>query len=119
MELDTLPHELPRRPSSHRGTGPDRDLPEAGNRFAHPQLLENEGWNVPEIWLINGREPNHYVDVTETLDRKIAALRAYASQSADSDRLINSMRERIAPNTAAAGLPEGRFAEAFQVVANR
>jgi hypothetical protein len=29
------------------------------------------------------------------------------------------MRERMMPNTAAAGLANGRYAEAFQVVANQ
>jgi LmbE family N-acetylglucosaminyl deacetylase len=111
--------------ADHRATGElalTAIYPDAGNRFAHPQLLEDEGlepWNVPEIWLINGREPNHYVDVTDVFDRKIAALRAHASQTAQPNRLVNNMRERIAPNTAAAGLPEGRYAEAFQIVANR
>jgi LmbE family N-acetylglucosaminyl deacetylase len=110
--------------ADHRATGElalTAIYPDAGNRFAHPQLLDEglEPWNVPEIWLINGREPNHCVDVTETFDRKIAALRAYRSQTADPDRMVNRMRERIAPNTAAAGLPEGRLAEAFQVVTNR
>jgi LmbE family N-acetylglucosaminyl deacetylase len=110
--------------ADHRATGElalTAIYPDAGNRFAHPQLLENEGlepWNVPEIWLMNGREPNHYVDITEVFDRKVAALRTYASQTADPDRLVSRMQERIAPNTAAAGLPEGRFAEAFQVVTN-
>ena len=68
--------------ADHRATGElalTAIYPDAGNRFAHPQLLENEGlepWNVPEIWLINGREPNHYVDITEMFDRKVTALRA-------------------------------------------
>jgi LmbE family N-acetylglucosaminyl deacetylase len=69
--------------------------------------------------MINGREPNHYVDITDTFGRKIEALRAHVSQVADPDSLVDRMRERIAPNTAAAGLPDGRYAEAFQVVANR
>jgi LmbE family N-acetylglucosaminyl deacetylase len=111
--------------TDHRATGElalTAIYPDAGNRFAHPELVEGEGlepWNVPEIWLINGRDTNHYVDITETFDRKIAALRAHASQIADPDSLVDRMQERIAPNTAAAGLPEGRFAEAFQVVLNR
>ena len=59
------------------------------------------------------------MDITDTFERKIAALRAHASQIAHPDSLVERMRERIAPNTPAAGLPEGRYAEAFQVVANQ
>jgi LmbE family N-acetylglucosaminyl deacetylase len=95
--------------------------PDAGNRFALPQLNEQEGldaWTVGEVWLLNSpaREVNHYMDITETFDRKVAAVRAHASQVKDPDVLADRLRERIAPNTAAAGLPQGRLAEAFQVV---
>jgi LmbE family N-acetylglucosaminyl deacetylase len=95
--------------------------PDAGNQFALPQLKEQEGldaWTVPEVWLINSpqREVNHYMDITETFDRKVAAVRAHASQLKDPDALAGRLRERIVANTAAAGLPEGRLAEAFQVV---
>jgi LmbE family N-acetylglucosaminyl deacetylase len=73
---------------------------------------------VPEVWLINSpaREVNHYVDITDTFDRKVAAVQAHASQIKDPDKLADRLRERIAANTVAAGLPEGRLAEAFQVV---
>ena len=96
--------------------------PDAGNQFALAQLKEQEGldgWTVGEVWLINSpaREINHYVDITETFHRKVAAVRAHASQVKDPDKLADRLRERIAPNTAAAGLLEGRLAEAFQVVA--
>jgi LmbE family N-acetylglucosaminyl deacetylase len=95
--------------------------PDAGNQFALPQLKAQEGltaWSVPEVWLINSpeREVNHYVDITETFDWKVAAVRTHASQIKDPDTLADRLRKRIAPNTAAAGLPEGRLAEAFQVV---
>jgi LmbE family N-acetylglucosaminyl deacetylase len=108
----------------HRATGElalTSIYPDAGNRFSHASLLHDEGldpWRVPEIWLINSPTSNHYVDVTATFDRKIAALREHASQTGHRDRLVEEMRERIAPNTAAAGLPAGRLAEAFQVVLN-
>ena len=57
------------------------------------------------------------MDITETFDRKVAAVRAHASQVRDPESLPKRLRERIAQNTAAAGLAEGRLAEAFQVVA--
>jgi LmbE family N-acetylglucosaminyl deacetylase len=95
--------------------------PDAGNPFALTQLKEQEGldaWTVPEVWLINSpaREVNHYVDITETFDRQVAAVRAHASQIKDLDKLADRLRERIVANTAAAGLPYGRLAGAFQVV---
>jgi LmbE family N-acetylglucosaminyl deacetylase len=95
--------------------------PDAGNQFALPQLKEQEGldaWTVGEVWLLNSpqREVNRYVDITETFDRKVAAVRAHVSQIKDPDTLADRLRARIAPNTAAAGLSEGRLAEAFQAV---
>jgi LmbE family N-acetylglucosaminyl deacetylase len=95
--------------------------PDAGNRFALTHLLGEglEPWTVPEIWLINSpqREINQYVDITETFDRKVAAVRAHVSQIKEPNGLADRLRQRIVANTAAAGLPEGRLAEAFQVVA--
>lgn len=95
--------------------------PDAGNPFALPWLRETEGleaWTVREAWLLNSpqREVNHYMDITATFDRKVAAVRAHASQVKDPDTLAVRPRERIAPNSAAAGLPEDKLVEAFQVV---
>jgi LmbE family N-acetylglucosaminyl deacetylase len=87
--------------------------------FAHPELLDEEGlkpWEVGEVWLIGSPNPNHYVDITDVFERKLAALRAHESQTAHRDRLAEDVRERLAPNSQAAGLPADRLAEAFQVV---
>jgi LmbE family N-acetylglucosaminyl deacetylase len=96
--------------------------PDAGNRFALPLLVEEEGlepWTVPELWLLNSPHVDHYVDITETFDRKVQAVHAHASQVPDRARLADRLRSRIASNTTAARLPEGRLAEGFQVVLNR
>jgi LmbE family N-acetylglucosaminyl deacetylase len=95
--------------------------PDAGNPFALTSLREDEGleaWTVDEVWLINSpaREINHYVDITDTFDRKVAAVRAHESQTGNRTNLADELRQRIAANTAAAGLAHGRLAEAFQVV---
>jgi LmbE family N-acetylglucosaminyl deacetylase len=107
----------------HRATGElalTAVYPEAGNRFAHTELLE-EGlspWTVGEIWLLNSPRPNHFVDVTEQFDRKIRALRAHASQTGHRPELDNEIRAKLAPHTAAAGLESGRVVEPFLVVEN-
>jgi LmbE family N-acetylglucosaminyl deacetylase len=94
-------------------------FPDARNPFAHPELLMDEGlepWAVDEVWLMGTPSPNRYVDVTDTFARKLAAIRAHKSQTAHRVRPEQDMRERLAPNSQAAGLAPGRLAEAFQVV---
>lgn len=92
--------------------------PDARNPFAHPELLAAglEPHTVPELWLMAGREPDHYVDVTETAERKLAALRCHASQLPEMAAMETRVRGWLAATAAAGGLPEGRLAEAFQVV---
>jgi LmbE family N-acetylglucosaminyl deacetylase len=92
--------------------------PDARNPFAHPELLADESlpaWTVGEVWLLGGPQPNHYVDITGTFERKLAALRAHTSQTAHLD-LEAMLRGWLGANAAAAGLAEGRLAEAFQLL---
>ena len=93
--------------------------PDARNPFAHPTLLTDEGleaWTVREVWVMAGTQPNHFVDITDRFDSKIAALRAHESQTGGMEQLDEFVRAWAARNAAAAGLPEGRLAEAFMVV---
>ena len=69
-----------------------------------------------ETWIAGGPDPNHYVDVTDTFPRKIAALRAHESQTGHMDDLSERLRTRLALIGQRAGLPEGRLAEGFQVL---
>ncbi len=107
----------------HRAVGGatlDAVYPDARNPYAFPELLADEGleaWTVREVWLTGGMTVNHYVDVTSTVDRKIAALRAHESQTAHIPDLDGMVKGWLSGHAAAAGLPEGSYAEAFQRVA--
>jgi LmbE family N-acetylglucosaminyl deacetylase len=72
---------------------------------------------VPEVWVMGTPAPNHYVDVTDTFADKISALRAHASQTAHMTELEGFVRGWATRIATVAGLPEGRLAEAFKVVA--
>jgi len=106
----------------HRAVGSatlDAVYPDARNPFAFPELLASEGLEpctVREVWICGGPMPNHYVDVTATFPRKVAALLAHESQIADRDQLERLLRGWLVRNAAQGGLPEGRLAEAFQVL---
>ncbi|GII53139.1 GlcNAc-PI de-N-acetylase [Planotetraspora thailandica] len=106
----------------HRAVGGatlDAVYPDARNPYAFPELLVDEGleaWTVSEVWLMGSMTADHYVDVTATVDRKIAALRAHESQTGHMDDLDSFVKGWLSANAAKAGLPEGSFAEAFQRV---
>jgi len=106
----------------HRAVGSaalDAVYPDARNPFAFPELREREGlaaWKVPEVWIAGSPTPSHFVDVTATFSRKIAALRAHESQTGDMDDLEERIRGWLTRSAALAGFPEGQLAEAFQVL---
>jgi LmbE family N-acetylglucosaminyl deacetylase len=54
--------------------------------------------------------------VTDTFARKVAALRAHESQTGHTDDLTERLRTRLAVMARQGGLPDGRLAEAFQVL---
>lgn len=65
------------------------------------------GWRVRTLARLGEKAPGT-VDITGTFDRKVAAVRAHASQIKDPASLAGRLRQRIAHNTAADGLAEGR-----------
>jgi len=106
----------------HRAVGSaalDAVYPDARNPFAFAELLADEGlkpWTVREVWLQGGPTPGHYVDITRAFPRKIAALRAHESQTGHMAGLEDFLRGWLTRAAAQGGLPEGRLAEAFQVL---
>lgn len=93
--------------------------PAARNPFAYPELLAEglEAWTVTDIWIAAHPTANHYVDVTDVFDRKIAALRAHESQTGHmGEGLTEMLRGWLGANARAATLPDGRLAEAFHTL---
>ncbi|MBV9661900.1 MAG: PIG-L family deacetylase [Acidimicrobiales bacterium] len=93
--------------------------PDARNPFAFPELLAEglEAHTVEEVWVMASPRADTYVDVTATIDKKLAALRAHVSQRTDADGgLEPRIREWLAANAARAGWAAGSLAEAFHVV---
>jgi LmbE family N-acetylglucosaminyl deacetylase len=89
--------------------------PDARNPFAHPELLDEglEPWGVDEMYLATATSPDVCVDITNTFERKLDALRCHASQMTDLDGLDARIRDWNAANAALGGLPEGRLAESY------
>lgn len=92
--------------------------PDARNPFAFPELLEEgyEPHTVPELWIMATERADRAVDATEQFDRKLAALRSHRSQVGDGGHLPDLLRNWMSGTALAAGLPDGRLAEAFHLV---
>ena len=113
---------IPPSHPDHRAVGGatlDAVYPDSRNPNSFPELLSEEGldaWTVRAVWLFGGTTPNHHVDVTESFDRKLAALRAHESQHAHITGLEGYVRRLYGRWALDAGLPEGHYAELFQIV---
>jgi LmbE family N-acetylglucosaminyl deacetylase len=88
--------------------------PDARNPYAHPELAAEglEAWTVLEVWIFAHPKADRFVDITDTLDRKIAALGAHRSQTSAMDlpTFIPAWGRAAAAD---GGLDEGRLAEGF------
>ena len=88
--------------------------PDARNPYAHPQLADEglAAWTVREVWVFSHPKADRFVDITDTADAKVAALRAHASQTSamDLDALIRTWGQAAAAD---GGLADGRLAEGF------
>ncbi len=83
----------------HRATGNatlDAIFPAAGNRLYFPELLAMgfEPHKVKQILLIGTPHPDFFVDISQTVEMKIEALREHKSQIKDLDGLAKRMLER-------------------------
>lgn len=93
--------------------------PDARNQFAFEDLLKDEGLEphrVREVWVMAARDPNHHVDITETIDLKIQALHAHVSQTAHNPKMEEMIRSWAERSAESVGLGAGKCAEIFRVV---
>lgn len=89
--------------------------PAAENPFAWPES-GLPFWHVGEVWLMAHPNQHHAVDVTDVFDRKVAALRAHASQTRHREDLAEFLRAWAAGTAQRFDLAEDRLAEAFAIV---
>ena len=81
------------------------------DRLTFPELLEEglEPHIVRELWVAGTSQADHFIDISRSIDRKVAALMAHASQ------VRESHREMIPERAHAVGEPHGmEYAEGFK-----
>jgi LmbE family N-acetylglucosaminyl deacetylase len=103
--------------TDHRTAGAaalDAVFPAAGNLMYYPELIQEgfEPYSPKEIWMSLTNEPNMWVDVTDTVDVKIAALKEHKSQIKDPAELEQRIRERLRRTDVDREL----YAESFRVL---
>ena len=67
---------------------------------------------MTEVYLMTAMNTDTFVDITDTVERKVKALRSHVSQTAP-EGLDELIREWAAANAKLAGLPDGSLAEGF------
>jgi LmbE family N-acetylglucosaminyl deacetylase len=100
----------------HRAAGQatvDAVYPLARDRLTFPDLLVSEGLqphNVKTLLLNNFEKQNYYVDISETIEQKLSALAAHASQMPNLEATQDMMRQMA---TKAGRHVGGQYAEGF------
>jgi LmbE family N-acetylglucosaminyl deacetylase len=92
--------------------------PDARNPFTFTELMDegHEPWTVREVWMGAMQTPNRYVDITDTVDLKLAALRRHTSQLPEEEATMERVRQWVTATAKAAGLPDGSAAEGYFVI---
>jgi LmbE family N-acetylglucosaminyl deacetylase len=73
-------------------------FPAARERLAFPELLAEglEPHKVMEIWLTGSLQPDHWEDISDTLEAKIAAMCRHGSQVGDGTEVRAALERRAA-----------------------
>jgi len=89
-------------------------FPDARNRWQFPELLAEglQPFAVREVYMTNSLEPDVWVDITDTIDLKLAALAQHKSQlDATAAGAAERVRSRARANAAGHGMA---YAELFK-----
>ncbi len=72
--------------------------PASRNPRAFRELLDEgfEPWRAKEVWIASWVEGDHYVDISSSIEKKIAAIMAHESQTANWKDMEKNMRDRHA-----------------------
>jgi len=72
----------------------DAVFPYARGARTYPDLLEQglQPHRVKEVLICGTGDPNYYIDITDTIDIKLAALRCHKSQVGDRPEIVEWMR---------------------------
>lgn len=95
--------------------------PDARNPFAFTgqPCSELADWSVDEVWITFGLQGDDHVDITSSMERKIAALMCHESQHRDPEAMLARVSEFWAGLATDRGLPEGSYVEPFKVIDTR
>jgi len=90
----------------------DAVYPYATGTHSYPDLLKQglKPHKVKEVLFCGTSDPNYYIDITDTIDSKIAALRCHKSQVGDRPETAEWMKQRARMSAEGRGY---EFAEAF------
>jgi LmbE family N-acetylglucosaminyl deacetylase len=93
----------------------DAVYPAARNPMAFPSMARNglSAHRVRRLYLMWSNQPDVWIDVTATADRKIEALRSHASQLHDPEGVFSRVRGRLAEQGTSIGVAA---AEAYRLV---
>ena len=104
----------------HRAAGQatlDAVFPASGSALFFPELLSEEGLQphrIRQVYVAMPQTANAFIDVTGTLERKIAALREHRSQIPDPAGLEARIRERLLDPASPPEAP--RYVERFRLI---
>ncbi|MDB2392075.1 PIG-L family deacetylase [Acidimicrobiaceae bacterium] len=93
--------------------------PDARNPHAHVDLLtEGHGpHSVEWVWIVQGRDPNLSVNITDVMDKKVAALSSHTSQVEWIDDIDSLLRDWAAMTADRLGVADqAQYIEAFTKV---